>query len=163
MRVVTERLIICELSLKHAEFMFAVMNTQQWKEFIGDRNIQSNSDASAYIQKIIDTPNADYWLIELVESNKPIGIVTFMKRDYLDHFDIGFALLPQYFGKGYAFEASSAVLNELEKDKSHKKIVATTIPSNVSSIALLERLGFEFEMEIEQGNETLALYANSSF
>lgn len=163
MKVVTERLIIRELGLEHGEFMFALMNTPQWKEFIGDRNIKSNSDASAYIQKIIDTPNTDYWLIDLVESNKPLGIVTFMKRDYLNHFDIGFALLPEYFGKGYAFEASSAVLKELKKDKFHKKIVATTIPSNVSSIALLERLGFEFEMEIEQGNETLALFSNSSF
>ncbi len=99
MKLVADRLSILDLTLDHAEFMFQLMNTPKWKEFIGDRNIQTVSDASNYIQKILDRPNTDYWVIEQNQGKESIGVVTFMKRDYLDHFDIGFALLPKFMVK----------------------------------------------------------------
>lgn len=161
MKVTTDRLSIRSLTSDHAPFMFQLMNSEKWKEFIGDRNIQTLSDASKYIQKINNRSNTDYWIIERNEEREPIGIVTFMKRDNLDHFDIGFALLPQFYGQGFAFEATSAVLTELEKDQTHSKILAITITSNMRSTQLLERLGFTFENDFKQSGEVLSLYSKN--
>jgi ribosomal-protein-alanine N-acetyltransferase len=160
MKLFTERLSIGDLTSDHAPFMFELMNSPKWKEFIGDRNIQTVSDAANYIKKIIDRPQTDYWVILQKEGNLPIGVVTFMKRDHLKYFDIGFAILPEFYGKGFAFEATAAVIKELKKDEVHERITAITIPSNDNSKRLLERLGFTFEKEIEQDEETLCLYSN---
>jgi hypothetical protein len=100
-------------------------------------------------------------VVHLRETVTAIGIVTFIKRDYLEHFDIGFAFLPEHANNGYAYEAATAVLQDVMNDPYHKNILATTIKENKSSIKLLEKLGLSFEKEIQHGNDTLSVYAVS--
>jgi len=68
-----------------------------------------------------------------------------VKRDTLEHPDLGFAFLPEAWGKGYAFEAASAVLKHTQDALSLSRILAITNPDNDASIKLLGRLGFQFE------------------
>jgi len=155
----TERLLLNKLSLHDADLIFELLNSEGWKRFIGDRNINTKEDAVNYIHKINNAPGITYWAVRLQEKQIPIGLVTLIKRDYLDHNDIGFAFLPQYAKQGYAFEAASAVLDELLNSGDHSTILATTLKDNVSSIQLLTKLGLAFEREITVGNEKLSLYA----
>jgi RimJ/RimL family protein N-acetyltransferase len=64
-----------------------------------------------------------------------------------------------YTKKGYAQEAARAVLQELVKNGDHEQILATTIPDNVASIQLLEKLGLTLERELEVEDLKLLLYA----
>ncbi len=155
----TARLILNELSLNDAAFIFELVNTDEWKKFIGDRNIHTEQDAKTYIQKIIDNPNVNYWVVKTKGQEIPIGIITFIKRDYLEHHDIGFAFLARYTKQGYAYEATVAVLKEVIKDSSHTHVLATILEENVSSIQLLEKLGFRFRNKIQEGNDLLQVYA----
>lgn len=109
----TERLIVENIKLSDNKFIFELVNSIGWLKFIGNRNVSSPIEATAYIQKIIDTSNLYYWVVKLKESNIAIGIITFIKREYLEYHDIGFAFLPSFFNKGYAYEATSAVLNSV--------------------------------------------------
>ena len=154
----TPRLSIDPISLKDFEFIQKLLNTPGWIQYIGDRNIHSDEAAKNYLQKILDNPNVHYWIVRLNEGGVPIGIVTFMIRNYLDDYDFGFAFLPEYGKQGYAFEASSEVMKELKKDPAFKQILGITLPDNVSSIKLLERLGFVFEKNILIDNEELKLF-----
>jgi RimJ/RimL family protein N-acetyltransferase len=138
----TARLILNELSLSDAEFISELVNTPEWIQFIGDRNVRSMEDAIAYIQKILDNPNVHYWVVRTRDREILVGIITFIRRDYLDHPDIGFAFLPRHTKQGYAYEAASAVLNDIKKDSSHSEILATTVKENKNSIRLLEKLSF---------------------
>jgi RimJ/RimL family protein N-acetyltransferase len=158
----TDRLLLNELNLNDAEFIFALVNTPGWIEFIGDRNVKTIEDSQAYVKKIIDDPNIFYWVVKLEDQQTPIGIITFIKRNYLDHHDIGFAFLPQYAKHGYAYEATVALLNKIAEDKNHTKILATTIPENKNSTRLLEKLGFCFEKNIKNENDKLLLYSITS-
>lgn len=155
----TNHLAIRPLQLTDSEFIKDLVNTEGWLQFIGDRNIKTKSDAAQYIQKIIENPNVQYWIVYLKDSQMPIGILTFIKRDYLEFHDFGFAFLPQYSRKGYAFEASVALLSELIIGT--EKIQAITLKENVNSIKLLEKLGFKEESEIEK--ENLLVYGYSIF
>ena len=155
----TERLLLSPLSFDNAEFIYELLNTPGWIEFIGDRNIKSIEDAQKYILKILDDSNLTYWVVNLKESLTTIGIVTFIKRNYLEHCDIGFAFLPQYEKNGYAFEATAAVLKELNKNSSYSNILATTIPENKNSIRLLEKLGLKYQKEITVEKEKLLIYS----
>lgn len=154
----TERLSLTELTFNDIEFIIELVNTDEWIKFIGQRNIKTTEEATAYIDKLITNPNINYWVVKL-QDKTPIGVITFIKRDYLFAHDIGFAFLPKHGKKGYAYEAASTVLNDLMQDAAHLTILATTIPENTNSIALLEKLGFNFTQEFNHEGEKLFLYS----
>jgi len=155
--IYTERLFIAPLHLNDKHFITELLNSKGWIEFIGERNIHSEDDAAAYIQKITDNPNTVYWTVKLKDGNTAVGIITLITRDYLEYPDIGFAFLPRFNGKGYAFEASHAVLLDLIQDGC-SCIAAITVPENTASIGLLKRLGLQFDKTIEVENEMLQVF-----
>ena len=154
----TARLVLDNVAPGDAEFILRLVNTAGWLMFIGDRNIRTPEDALAYVQKILDSPHQHYWVVRLREENIPAGIITLLKRDYLEHHDIGFAFLPEYGGKGYAYEAAVAVLDDTINDPAHNAILAITMADNSSSIKLLKQLGLRFEREMTVGEEVLLVH-----
>lgn len=155
----TERLELSLLNNEDAVFIEELVNTEGWLKFIGDRNIHAVSDAAAYIQKIADNPDIHYWVIRTKEFKTPTGVISFIKRDYLQHWDIGFALLPKAMGKGYAFEATIKVLKHYAAMGKHQQFLATVMSSNISSVKLLEKLGLRFEKEITVDEKPLMLFS----
>ena len=155
---ITPRLQLKLISAEDREFIRALVNSEGWLQFIGDRNVRSLEDADAYIEKIKNTPDLFYWVVRLKDDNTPVGIISFLKRSYLEHFDIGFAFLPQFSGRGYAYEATREVLDVVKNQ--YPTIQATTIPENTKSIELLTRLGFCYEKEVEVEGEKLHIYSN---
>ena len=80
--------------------MLELVNTPGWLKFIGDRNIKTIEEAKVYVQEIITNAAIDYWIVKLSKDNTTIGIITLTKRDHLEHYDIGFAFLPDFTNKG---------------------------------------------------------------
>lgn len=159
--VTSERLLMKPLSMEDDQFILELVNTEGWLKFIGNRNINSLHDAKAYIQKILDNENIFYWVVQPKEQGENIGLITFIKRDYLEHHDIGFAFLPRFCNKGYAYEATMAVLQKIIDELKPAHILATTIPENISSIKLLKKIGLTFEKEILVEKERLYVYGMS--
>jgi len=138
----TSRLFINELTFRDAKFIMELLNTESWKKHIGDRNIGTIQQAERYIQKIRNTADMKYWVVFRKTDKTPLGIVTFIKRAYLEHHDIGFAFLPQFTGQGYAIEAVQRILTLVRETFALKTILAIVKPDNDSSIKLLEKIGF---------------------
>ena len=157
----TQRLILKPLNLNDDQFILELLNTEGWIKFIGNRNIASQEDSKDYIQKILDNENIFYWTVQGKDSHENIGLVTFIKRDYLSHHDIGFAFLPGFQKMGYAYEATMAVLDKLISELNLSHILATTVPGNITSIKLLQKIGLVFEKEIEVEKEKLQVYGMS--
>ena len=159
--IITERLSLNLLTIDDFDFVKRLVNTEGWIAFIGDRYVHTNDDAIAYVTKILNTENLFYWVVRTRDNNTPVGIISFMKRNYLENFDIGFAFLPEYNGNGYAYEAAKEVLSMVSKTPGYYPVVATTVPQNAKSIKLLTKLGLHFEKEIEVEDEILQVYSNS--
>lgn len=115
----TDRLILRWLSPEDAEFILRLLNEPSWLRFIGDKGVRTIEDARAYILKgpidMYSRLGFGLYLVELKEPAFPIGMCGFIKRDSLEDVDIGFAFLPAYWGKGYAYEAAAAVMAYGEK------------------------------------------------
>jgi [ribosomal protein S5]-alanine N-acetyltransferase len=84
-----------------------------------------------------------------------------LKRDTLPDPDIGFAFLPAYRSRGYAFEAAGAVRDFARDALRLPRLLAIVSPRNSASIRLLERLAFAFERTLVMPGDTkeVRLYA----
>ncbi|MFD2202451.1 GNAT family N-acetyltransferase [Shivajiella indica] len=143
----TERMIIRELTLRDADFIFQLLNTPGWLKYIGDRGINSIEDAKNYL---LEGPLKSYskngfglYLVLMRNGLQKLGIAGLLKREYLPFPDIGFAFLPEFEGKGFAFECSKAILGYSKVKLGLDKIQAIVLPKNNRSIRLLEKLGME--------------------
>jgi [ribosomal protein S5]-alanine N-acetyltransferase len=154
----TQRLFIEPLSVNHLSFMQTLTNTKGWLNNIGDRQTTTQEGAIAYLNKVLASGNPHFVINLETQHTPPIGIVSFMQRPSLKHPDIGYALLDNYIGQGYAFEAVNAVLQQLIKLNDLEIVLAQVLPTNTSSINLLLRLGFEFESEITENEKLLHIY-----
>lgn len=110
----TERLSLRQLNYGDAPFILELLNSPGWLKFIGDRNVQTEEDAIHYLQhgpmKSYEMFGFGLSLVELKTDETPIGMCGLLKRDYLEHPDIGYAFLAEFMGYGYAFEIASATL-----------------------------------------------------
>ena len=162
----TERLVLRRLTADDAEFMLGLVNEPSWLRFIGDRGVRTLEEARRYI---LDGPVDMYerlgfglYATTLKEDESaPIGICGLVKRDGLEDVDIGFALLPGFWGKGYAYEAASAVMAWAKSVVGLNRIVAITSIDNESSARLLEKIGLRFErmVRLKEGGEEVRLFA----
>lgn len=141
----TKRLILRELSPADAGGVFQLVNSPGWLKNIGNRNVQSSTDAENYIQtwalNSYTTHGYGPYAV-LTKSNEFIGICGLFQRDYLDIPDVGFAFLPDYIGMGYGFESSEAVMQHA-CSLGLKKLAGITSNDNVPSQNLLMKLGFK--------------------
>lgn len=145
----TDRLTLRRLSTDDAPFIVELLNEPSFLRYIGDKGVRTEADACRYLEA---GPLASYerfgfglYQVDLKESGEPIGMCGLLKRDWLQDADIGFAFLPQFWAKGYAFEAATGVLVHARDALGLERVVAITSPDNVASMALLAKLGFRFE------------------
>lgn len=160
----TERLIIRKLTFDDSIFIVKLLNSPGWLRYIGDRGVRTGEDAKGYLQ---NGPLLSYekngfglYLVALLETGESIGICGILKRDSLDHPDLGYSLLPEFMGKGYAYEATDAVVKYAREKLRIETLLAITIPENATSIKLLGKLGMKFHGMVKspEGKENLNLY-----
>ena len=159
----TAHLNIRQFTINDAAFIFYLLNTPTCKQFIGERNINSQDDAEKYINNVPLSIYQKYgygpWLVELSDTLQPIGLCGLFKRNYLDKPDLGFAFLPGFEGRGLAYEASMAVLAYVQDNYGFDYIYATTTAGNMRSQRLLTKCGFIRCGEVTPPDaETLLLY-----
>ena len=165
--VTTERLQLRRLTLDDAPFILRLVNEPSWLRFIGDKGVRTLEDARAYLLKgpldMYDRLGFGLYQTELRDGATPIGICGLIKRESLPDVDVGFALLPEHWGKGYGYEAASAVLEHGKRDFALQRIVAITSPDNRRSIRVLERLGMALASSLDlpgDGGKTLQFAIN---
>jgi len=161
----TERLLVRGFDTNDAEFILELLNQPSFIQFIGDKGVRSVDDARNYITT---GPIESYrrhgfglYLVELKDRKVPIGMCGVLKRESLPDPDLGFAFLPEYWGKGYAFEAASAALDQARDFFKLARILAITNPDNDASIKLLAKLGFQFErvMKLSTDSDEVKLFS----
>lgn len=162
----TDRLRIRKVSVDDAGFILRLLNEPSFIQFIGDKRARTEDDARSYI---LSGPVASYekhgfglYLVEVKESGAPAGMCGLIKRDALEHVDIGYAFVPEHWSRGYALESASAVVSNAREALGLRRILAITTPDNQRSIRLLEKMGFRFErmVQVAAGEPELKLFAS---
>ena len=157
----TERLILRQLTTDDSKFILELLNDPSFIRNIGDRNVRTIEDACSYI---LNGPVASYtkngfglYVVLIKETNESIGMCGLIKRDGLEDVDIGYALLPRYWSKGYAVEAARATMAYGRDVIGLRRLVAVVDPANEASIRVLEKLGLRYEKMVRLSADDIEL------
>jgi len=164
----TGRLILRHFNTGDALFILTLLNEPSFLRHIGDKKVRNLEDARQYI---LTGPVATYerhgfglYQVELKATHTPVGMCGLLKREELPQPDIGFAFLPDFWNRGFAFEAANAVLSDARERLKLNRILAIVSPDNDASIKLLEKLGLRFERNVKLAadRDEVKLFATDS-
>lgn len=86
-----------------------------------------------------------YWVVEIAADGGFAGVLGFSVPRFEAHFtpcvEMGWRFLPSCWGRGYATEAGRAAIAFAFEQLRLAEIVSFTVPANVRSRALMQRLG----------------------
>jgi RimJ/RimL family protein N-acetyltransferase len=154
----TERLRIRKLVVDDAPLVLELLNDPSFIRFIGDRGIRTLEDARDYVENgaiaSYDQLGFGMYLVALRADDTPIGICGLLKREALDDVDVGYALLPRFWSRGYAVEAAGSVIEYAKRAFGLRRVAAITRADNVASIRVLEKLGMRFERMVKLSEES---------
>ena len=112
-------------------------------------------DDSLNIIKTIFSKRETY---AIVKDDIPIGCVGFLFYPDTNHFwgddsaELGYWIAEEYWGNGYAVEASEILIEHAFRDLNVKTIFATYKTENNKSKRVLEKLGFKYYNEMKNEN-----------
>lgn len=148
----TERLILRPTNVEDAAFVLELYNSPKWLEYIGDRNIKTEEDAANYIKNKmlpqLERLGFSNNTVILKETGEKMGSCGLYDREGLEGLDIGFAFLPQFEKKGYAYESASKLLELAFNEYGYHKISAITTTQNIDSQNLILKLGLKYVKNI---------------
>ncbi|MEP6822610.1 MAG: GNAT family N-acetyltransferase, partial [Chthoniobacterales bacterium] len=134
-------------------FFLELMNDPAFIRNVADRGLRTVEDATRYMgEKVFPSYEQFGFGMNVVERKtdaRLIGSCGLLKRETMEHVDIGYVFLPAYCGQGFASEAAAAVIRYGREVLKIAKIVAVTSPSNEGSIKVLEKIGLRFERMIQ--------------
>ncbi|MHC4822794.1 MAG: GNAT family N-acetyltransferase [Planctomycetota bacterium] len=150
---------------EHAAFFLELLTDPDWHRFVGDPGVRDIAAAEAWVEEKLLGLHRRFgftlYLVELKAVSIPIGICGLVKRDTLEHMDLGFGFLPAFRGRGYAKEASLACMEHARREFSCTTLLAITDSDNEASAGLLGSMGFHYEKDVRATDDgkTLRCFA----
>lgn len=145
----TERLHIKPLKASDAVAAFPKLQDDdlyRWISLIKPKSVNSLAEDWRRIESRTSPDHKEIWLAWFVSSkfdNSPLGSIDVSIDEDGVAVNFGYYFFVSEWGKGYGTEATSAVIQHLQKQQV-KKFIATVTVGNTASVAVLKKLGFEF-------------------
>lgn len=116
-----------------------IYNDLQAQERIGTRFLAEHkrNGYGTYLVSLKTTPTTS-----LVES-QPIGSVSLMRGDTIKAPDIGYSIIPEMNGKGYATESGKALLDYAKRELGVSEVLGFFNANNAHSRRVMEKIGLE--------------------
>lgn len=149
----TDRLILRELDFTDENDLFEMDSDPDVHLYIENKPVKSIHE----IQQAIKTLKKEYedngiarWAVVDKLTNECVGWsgLKYFKEQLNNHnhfYELGYRFKKKHWGKGYATESSSAVLNYGFENLKMNEIFAITDPKNNNSKNVLKKLGFEYK------------------
>lgn len=152
MKIETNRLILRELLLTDDVGLFELDTNPQVHQYLGNNPIKTMHEARTIIAMVMQqyaTNGIGRWAVIEKTSGDFIGwcglkFIQEHENNHINFYDIGYRLIPKYWGMGYATEAAQAVINYGFHQLQLKEIFASAHVENKSSQKVLQKCGLSF-------------------
>src|SRR5262249_14255755 len=138
------------------DLFFSVTGDPDVVRYIRAPKTKEESDAFL-IENVKDyelRPNMGRWAVELREDGQYAGSFAIIPVPHSEKIQLGYALIPKYWGQGFATELTKEGLNYVFNKMMLDEIYGVTEKANTASQNVLEKCGFSFfDSMIEEGKE----------
>jgi [ribosomal protein S5]-alanine N-acetyltransferase len=161
----TDRLVIRRYTLADEENFFRLNGDPEVMKYI--REPKDRKECTIFLKRNLvfydQNPLMGRWAIIEKASNEFIGsfaVIPVETTDSSRHSEIqlGYALLKDHWGKGYATESTMAGRRYVFDVMKLPLVVAITEPANIASQKVLLRCGFVQQSNIQEGNKPLCYF-----
>jgi [ribosomal protein S5]-alanine N-acetyltransferase len=147
-RIETERMILREFELEDLDAVLRFGRDPQVTQYTGDAEmIQTEEDARNVITDVwhVDYRTHGYGrlAVEMKDTQEVIGFCGLKFLPELERIDIGYRLLPAYWGQGLATEAAKASLEHGREVLGLSGILGIAMVENVASQNVLKKIGLK--------------------
>lgn len=114
--------------------------------------VRTEDETRAYLRTNLDHWEQNgfgLWMLRLREDGSFVGraYLRHLRLDGNDEIAIGYALMPEHWGKGLATEIAGAIVKLAFEKLGFEDIVVGALPGNVASQRVIEKVGGRFELE----------------
>lgn len=142
----TDRLLLRPFAERDKPAIVAMETSADVRRYLGGPNDDPGFSDAIRAAAVGERPGV-FCVAERV-SGGAIGSVSI--DDGRGEYEVSYQLLPEWWGRGFAAEAVSAVLDWFWRTHADDSVIAVTQSANAGSCCLLERLGFIREREFEE-------------
>ncbi|GAA3645044.1 GNAT family N-acetyltransferase [Flavivirga jejuensis] len=162
----TERLILRELRMSDLDGMFELDSDPEVHRYLGNKPVKIKEESQKIIESVIsqyNQHNIGRWAAIEKSSGDFIGWSGLKlntedtMNGYSNFIDIGYRLIPRYWGKGYATESSFAALNYAFNSMKLKTVYGITEKENQASHNILLKVGLHYQEDFIYEKENLEL------
>jgi [ribosomal protein S5]-alanine N-acetyltransferase len=143
----TPRLILRQFTLDDAGLLLALNSNPEVLKYLHEPLLETEEQALHVLQNIILPQYKNKlgrWAIHLKSTNEFIGWCGLKYRAELDEIDLGYRLMQDFWGKGYAFEAAKHTVEYGFNHLHIKTIVGRAHIENAASLKILEKTGMQY-------------------
>ncbi len=156
----TDRLRVRTLSDKDHDDFFLLQGNPDVMRFIRPIKTRAESDAALNDMLAAGEPEeGGRWMVEDKETGAFVGTLAIIPLPYdVTKIQLGYALLPAYWGKGYATELARAGLRYFWEHTQRNEIYAVTETPNIASQQVLLKTGFHLLLKRDLDGKPILVY-----
>lgn len=163
----TSRLLLRAMRLDDAEGMFDLDSRPEVLRYLDTpplKDIEQAREIIRYVQRQYEAHGIGRFAVEWKATGEFVGwaglkFLTEPLNGHVNYHDLGYRLLPKFWGMGIATEASRASLDLAFNQMGLQVIYAGVLPENAASCKVLEKVGMRFVNPFELQNLTWHWYA----
>ena len=156
----TARLIVRAYTSLDQENFFLLNSNPDVVRYI--RPVKTRQECEAFLKEVMDAalqyPNYGRWAVEEKSSGDFIGSFALIPVENTEHYQLGYALLPEQWGKGYATELTLSALDYIFRKTELPLVYGYTELPNSGSRQVLVKAGFRFNGQKAERDKILAEY-----
>ena len=145
----TERLRLRRFRLDDIDAMHAAFGSARAMRYWSTLPLKSRAETAKRVRGMMKIDVQDQWLRWAIARRRDdacIGMINYYARNEQSRrLELGWILVPRHHGKGYAREATRAVIRYCIDVLGTHRIEALIMPENAASIRLAESVGFKLE------------------
>jgi RimJ/RimL family protein N-acetyltransferase len=145
----TSRLLLREFTPADADAIHALDSDPRVMRFIGDGTTSSRAEAEAAIGRVVrgyaEHPGTGVWHAARRDDGRFVGWVALKHAGEGPDIEVGYRLLPDAWGQGFATELARAMIGRGFATLGLARIIGVTHPGNLASQRVLQKAGMHDE------------------
>lgn len=159
-RYETERLVVRDLTDDDAPALHEIHRRDEVMRWL-DRTLSTGvEDELARLAGWRERYGGDFGFFGIVlrSTGELVGLLVLKPFDHLPYIDLGWRLHADRWGRGYATEAARGAVDHAFGTLGLEEVAAVTLPDNLRSRAVMERLGMTYAGDVTHAGLPHVLY-----